>query len=83
MSKKMLVAAAAALSFTATPVLAAAQPAPASKLSLAGSTRAAKATGPSEKLEGNGAIIAAVLAAGVVAGGIIAIANDDDDSDSN
>jgi len=46
-----------------------------------GSPRAAKATGPSEKLEGRGTIIAAVLAAGVVVGGIIA--NDDDDSDSN
>lgn len=83
MPKKSLLAAAAVLSMTATPVLAAAPAAPAaSKLSLAGSPRAAKATGKSEKLEGSGAIIAAVLAAGVVAGGIIAVTNDGD-SDSN
>lgn len=80
MTKKLLIAATAALSLTATPVLAAAPAA--AKLSLAGSPRAAKATGKSEKLEGRGAIIAAVLAAGVVVGGIIAISNDDD-SDSN
>lgn len=78
--KKMLIATAAVMSLTATPVLAAAPSA--SKLSLAGSPRAAKATGKSEKLEGNGTIIALVLAAGVVAGGIIAVTNDGD-SDSN
>ena len=83
MPKKLLVAAAAVVSLLATPVLAAAPAA--SKLSLAGSPRAAKATGKSEKLfESRGAIIAAVLAAGVVAGGIIAVTNDNDiNSDSN
>lgn len=85
MSNKSLIAAAAVMSLTATPVLAAAPAA--STLSLAGSARAAKATGKSEKLfEGRGAIVAAVLAAGVVAGGIIAVANNnnnDNNSDSN
>lgn len=80
MSKKMLIAAATAMSLTATPVLAAAPAA--SSLSLAQSPRAAKATGKSEKLAGSGAIIAGVLALGVVAGGIVAVTNDGD-SDSN
>lgn len=76
---KSMTVAAAALAMTATPVLAA--PAnPASSLSVANSVRASSPSAKANKLAGN-AIIPAVLALAIVAGGVI-IAVDDNNSKS-
>lgn len=73
-------AAAAATALVAAPAMAA--PAnPASSLSLGKSVRANAPTSKRSKLS-QGGLIVAVLSAGVVAGGIIAVAKDDN-SDSN
>ncbi|QDZ07168.1 hypothetical protein FPZ24_06475 [Sphingomonas panacisoli] len=77
---KNLSVAAAALAMTATPALAA--PAnPASSLSVAKSVRASSPSGKSNKLAGS-AIIPAVLALGIVAGGVIIAVSDDNKSKS-
>ncbi len=79
---KMMTAAVAAMAMTATPVLAA--PAnPAASLSVAKSVRASTATTKNNELAGAG-LFGIVIAAGIVAIGVIAIVNDnDDDADSN
>ena len=66
---------------TASPVLAAPAAGPASSLSVAKAVRASTPSGKKSELAAPGAIIGLVLAAAVIAGGVlIAI---DDDSDSN
>ena len=75
MRLKKLMLAAAAVSMTASPVLAAN---PASKLSVA-SARASADAGESEL--GGGFLVAAIAAAAVIAG-IIIMADNDDDPDS-
>jgi len=77
---RSILAGAAALSLIATPALAATGN-PASSLSVAQS-RAATPSAKKSELAGAG-IFAAVIAAGIAAIGVIAIVNDDDDSDSN
>jgi len=52
-------------------------------LSTAKSVRAGSSVQHNNEIADKGAIIVAVLAAGVVVGGIIAVANNDDNSDSN
>ena len=83
MQFKNLSAAAAALSLAAVPILASAAPVaanPAAALSVAPTARVGTATKDKSDLAGNGKIIAIVLALGVVAGGIIAIADDNNDN---
>ena len=77
---RSILAGAAALSLIATPALAATSN-PASSLSVAQS-RAATPSAKKSELAGAG-IFAAIIAAGIAAIGVIAIVNDDDDSDSN
>ncbi len=77
---RSILAGAAALSLIATPALAATAN-PAASLSVAQS-RAATPSAKKSELAGAG-IFAAIIAAGVAAIGVIAIVNDDDDSDSN
>ncbi len=66
---------------------AAVQSNPAAKLSIAPSVRAHASAGKSEKLlglNGGGAVIAALIVAGIAAIGIVAIVNgDDNNADSN
>lgn len=86
---KSLILGASALALTATSVAASAAPvaAPtaASKLSLAGPTRAAAPSGKSERLGGAGVgpIAAIAILAGIAVGGYFIIDAHDDDSDSN
>jgi len=82
MKIKSSLAALAAMSLAASPALAATAN-PASSLSIAKSARAGASAKKSNELAGAG-LIAAIIGAGVVAIGVIAIVNDsDDDSDSN
>jgi len=79
---KTLIATASALALTATPALAAAS-APvsaASTLSLKGAVRTGTPTARKGKLAAPDALVGLILAAAVVAGGILIVA---DDSDSN
>jgi hypothetical protein len=79
---RSVLAGAAALSLVAAPALAATTNNPAASLSVAGA-RAATATAKDSQIAG-GAIIGAIIAAGIAAIGVIAIVNDNnDDSDSN
>ncbi|MEH3158461.1 MAG: hypothetical protein PGN08_05705 [Sphingomonas taxi] len=75
----------AALALTAAPIAAtpafAAQANPAASLSVAKSVRASAPTGKKSNLAGGG-LLAALIAAGVVAIGVVAVVNDDN-SDSN
>jgi len=83
MKIKSSLAALAAMSLAASPALAATAN-PAASLSVAKTVRAGSTTGKSSELAGAG-ILAAIIGAGIVAIGVIAIVNDsnDDDSDSN
>lgn len=67
----------AAVSMVAMPTMAIAQPAAASKLSVASSVRASADEGE-EKLAGGGLVIAALAVAAIVAGIVIATDGDDD-----
>ena len=85
MTFKTLTASAAALALVGVPTMAAAAPVqtvnPATSLSVS----KARVGTPSKRkslIGGTGAIIAGVLALGVVAGGIVAVVNDDDTPDS-
>ncbi|MEG8039713.1 hypothetical protein QP166_10295 [Sphingomonas sp. LR60] len=75
-------AAAASLTLAAAPALAAPAASPAASLSIAKSARASTATSGKSKLGAPGSIVALVLAAAIVAGGVF-IAVDDNNSDSN
>jgi len=82
MRYKNLSAAVATFALVTVPTLASAAPIaanPAASLSVASPARVGTTTRDESELAGNGKIIAIVLALGVVAGGIIAITNDDDD----
>ena len=73
----------AALAMIAAPVAASAAPVnPAASLSVAKSVRASAPSGKANKAAGGGALLGALIAAGVVAIGVVAIVKDDN-SDSN
>ena len=72
---KPIFGAAAIASLVATPVMATASAAP---LSVASVERGSSASDGGSALAGNGASFALVLAAGILAGAIIAVSNDDD-----
>ncbi|MGJ3629775.1 hypothetical protein AB5I41_28495 [Sphingomonas sp. MMS24-JH45] len=76
---RSILAGAAALSLIASPALAATNPA--SSLSVAKAARASTPTAKKSELFGGG-ILAVVIAAGVIAIGVVAIVNDES-SDSN
>lgn len=78
MRLKKFMLAAAAVSMTASPVLAAN---PAAKLSVAPASARASAKADKSDLFGGGFLVAAIAAAAVIAG-IIIIADNDDDPDS-
>ena len=85
MKLKFLGHAIAASALVAAPVAASAQPAanPAASLSVVKSVRAGGQTAHKSDLFGGG-ILAAVIVAGIIAIGVIAVVNDsDDNSDSN
>lgn len=78
-----LLAGLAASALVAAPVAAAPAASPASQLSIAKTARAGTSVKKGEHLAG-GAILPAILALAVVAGGIYLVVDDnDDDSDSN
>ena len=79
---KNLLGAAAALSLAAVPTMASAATNPAQSLSLSKSVRTAAPTKGKSNMAGGGVIFAALIAAGVVAIGVIA-ATKDDNSASN
>lgn len=81
-TKMMMAIAAAALVSTQAVAAPVASANSALSLSTAKSVRVGSTAKRGNKLAGTGAIIVAVLAAGVIAGGVIAI-TDDNDSDSN
>jgi hypothetical protein len=87
MTYKNIAAAVAAFAFAAVPTMASAASAssanPAAALSLSPNARSASPTNGKSRLAGNGRIIAIVLALGVVAGGIIAIADSNDNPASS
>jgi hypothetical protein len=83
---KNLMGYAVAAALTTVPVMASAAPVanPAASLSVAKSVRTGTPTAGKNKLSGGGAILAALIGAGVIA--IVAVAavkGEDDDSDSN
>ncbi|MBW6532026.1 hypothetical protein ACYZX9_04435 [Sphingomonas citri] len=78
---KSIIAAGSALALTATPALAAANPA--ASLSVAKSARASAVGKGKSELAAPGAIVGLVLAAAVVVAGVIIAVDDGDDSDSN
>lgn len=80
MSFKKLTALSAAVALATVPTMASAATNPAQSLSIAPSVRSATVTKGKSDLAGNGQIIAIVLALGVVAGGIIAVANNNNDT---
>lgn len=86
---RMMTAGTAALAMLATPVAAGAAPqakgqaTSAGALSLTPAARAGTAGKRSTRLNRQGAVIAGVLALGVVAGGVILIARDDNGPNSN
>ena len=84
MKTKMMMAFAAAAAFVSTQAVAApvAPTNAALSLSTAKSVRVGSTAKRGNKLAGTGAIIVAVLAAGVIAGGVVAVTKDDN-SDSN
>ncbi len=82
MKTRMMIASATALAMLSGTAMAAA-PNPAASLSVGKSVRAAAPTKRNSKLTHSGAIVVGVLAAGAIVGGIIAVTNDDNNSDSN
>lgn len=78
---KKVMTSAAAMSLAVVPV--AAHAADASKLSVASSARVAKSTKAGDELAGGGGFVVAGLAAIAVIVGIIIVADNDDDADSN
>lgn len=79
MGVKGLIAAVAAVTMSATPVLAA----PANSLSLKGATavkRVGASAGQKDELAGGGLIVGLLAAAAVVAGVVVVASEDDDDS---
>ena len=81
MLKKFLAAAAVA-SLSVSPALAATAN-PAAGLSVAKSVRASAPSAKQNELGGNFGFVGLAILAGIVAIGVIAIVNDDDNSDSN
>lgn len=77
---KRLLGTVAAVALTATPTLAATNPA--APLSVSKSVRAGTPTAKKSRLAGSGFIIAAIAVVAVVAG-VVIIADSDDDSDSD
>ncbi len=74
---------AAAMTLAAAPAVAAPVANPAATLSVAKSARAGTVTKGKSELAAPGAIVGLVLAAAVVAAGVIIAVDGDDDSDSN
>ena len=83
MKIKSLIAAGCAMALTSTPVLAAPAANSASSLSVAKAVRAAAPAKGKSQLAAPGAIVGLVLAAAVVAGGVIIAVDDGDDGDSD
>lgn len=83
MRLKTITALSAAAALATVPTMASAASNPAQSLSIAPSVRAHSASKDKNDLTGNGRIIAIVLAAGVVVGGIIAVADSNNNPASN
>lgn len=83
MRLKSLIAAGCAVTLSASPVLAAPAANSASSLSVSKAVRASTPSGKKSDLAAPGAIVGLILAAAVVAGGVIIAVDGDDDSDSN